>query len=163
MAKKEKGVLTQGTSVWIKHGDDATPTLTKMVCITGIVIGDDTPTDIPDTCLEEEESATSTYGLNTPGEGSISINTDPKNATHITLLQLADDREYVEVFVGLSDGKVVPALASDNVTLPEGRSWISFTTRLRNSAPVLDPDSLVKHTISMKRQSRAIAAWKTTE
>lgn len=163
MAKKEKGVLTQGTSVWIKHGDDATPTLTKMVCITGIVIGDDTPTDIPDTCLEEEESATSTYGLNTPGEGSISINTDPKNATHITLLQLADDREYVEVFVGLSDGKVVPTLLVDAVTLPEGRSWISFTTRLRNSAPVLDPDSLVKHTISMKRQSRAITAWKTTE
>lgn len=162
MAKVQKGILTQGTNVWIKHDETGSTVLTKMICITGIVIGDDTPTDIPDTCLEETDSATSTYGLNTPGEGSISINTDPKNATHLTLLQLADDREYVEIFVGLSDGTVEPTLATDVVTLPEGRSWTSFTALLRNSAPVIDPDSLVKHTISMKRQSRAITAWKTT-
>ena len=160
MAKVNKGVLTQGTSVWIKHGE--TPVLTKMNCITGVVIGDDVPTDIDDTCLEEEDSKTSSYGLSTPGEGSISINTDPKNATHITLLQLADDREYVEVFIGLSDGKVEPELTGDTVTLPEGRSWNSFPALLKNSAPVIDPDSLVKHTVSMKRQSRAIMSWKTT-
>lgn len=162
MAKIQKGVLTQGTNVWIKHGEDATPILTKMACITGITLGDDSPTDIPDTCLEEEDSATSTYGLNTPGEGSIMINTDPKNATHLTLLQLADDREYVEVFVGWSDGKVEPELATDTVTLPEGRTWTSFTALLKNSAPTFDADSLVKHTIAMKRQSRAITAYKTT-
>lgn len=158
MAKKEKGVLTQGTSVWIKHG--ATAVLTKMNCITGITLGDDSPTDIPNTCLEEEDSATSTYGLNTPGEGSIMINTDPENASHITLLQLADDRAYVEVFVGWSDGKVAPTPAADAVTLPEGRTWTSFTALLKNSAPTFDADSLVKHTIAMKRQSRAITAYK---
>lgn len=161
MAKVTKGVLTQGTSVWIKHGDEATPTLTKMVCITGITLGDDSPTDIPDTCLEEEDSATSTYGLNTPGEGSVMINTDPKNATHLTLLQLADEREYVEVFVGWSDGKTAPTLTSNTVTLPEDRTWTSFTALLKNSAPTFDADSLVKHTIAMKRQSRAITAYKT--
>ncbi len=164
MAKIKKGVLTQGTSVWIKHGEASAAILTKMACITGIVLGDDSPTDIPDTCLEEEDSATSTYGLNTPGEGSITINTDPENATHITLLQLADDREGVEVFVGWSDGKVVPTIEALTgvVTLPEGRTWTSFTALLKNSAPTFDADSLVKHTVSMKRQSRAITAYKTT-
>lgn len=163
MAKVTKGVLTQGTNVWVKHGDDATPILTKMVCITGIVLGDDSPTDIPDTCLEEEDSATSSYGLNTPGEGSIMINTDPKNATHLTLLQLADDREYVEVFVGWSDGTgIEPTLVTDTVTLPEGRTWTSFAALLKNSAPTFDADSLVKHTVSMKRQTRAVTAYKTT-
>ncbi|MGM8871546.1 phage tail tube protein [Psychrobacter sp. 2Y5] len=162
MAKVRKGVLTQGTQVWIKHGADTATEITKMICITGINLGDDTPTDITDTCLEETDSATSTYGLNTPGEGSITINTDPKNATHITLLQLADDREYVEVFVGWSDGTVEPTLATDTVTLPDGRTWTSFTALLKNSAPTFEPDSLVGHTISMKRQSKAITAYKTT-
>jgi len=164
MAKIKKGVLTQGTNVWIKHGAAGAAVLTKMVCITGIVVGDDSPTDIPDTCLEEEDSATSVYGLNTPGEGSIAINTDPENATHITLLQLADDREGVEVFVGWSDGKVVPTMEALTgvVTLPEDRTWTSFTALLKNSAPTFDADSLVKNTVSMKRQSRAITAYKTT-
>ncbi len=162
MANVRKGVLTQGTQVWIKHGATAATEITKMVCITGINLGDDTPTDIPDTCLEETDSATSTYGLNTPGEGSITINTDPKNATHITLLQLADDHEYVEVFVGWSDGTAEPTLATDTVTLPEDRTWTSFTALLKNSAPTFEPDSLVGHTISMKRQSKAITAYKTT-
>lgn len=162
MAKKEKGVFTQGTKVWIKHGEDATPILTKMNCITGIVLGDDSPTEIDDTCLDEPDSATSSYGLNKPGEGSITINTDPKNATHMTLLQLAEEKELVEVYVGWSDGITEPTLATALVTLPETRTWTTFTARLKAGAPTFDPDSLVKHAVSMKRQSKAITAFKIT-
>ncbi|MGO3338210.1 phage tail tube protein [Psychrobacter sp.] len=161
MAKKEKGVLTQGTKVWIKHGEDDAPTLTRMDCITGIVLGDDSPTEIDDTCLDEPDSATSTYGLNKPGEGSITINTDPENATHMTLLQLAEDKELVEVYVGWSDGASEPELATALVTLPETRTWTTFTARLKAGAPTFDPDSLVKHAVAMKRQSKAITAYKT--
>ena len=161
MAKKEKGVLTQGTKVWIKHGEDDAPTLTRMDCITGIVLGDDSPTEIDDTCLDEPDSATSTYGLNKPGEGSITINTDPENATHMTLLQLAEDKELVEVYVGWSDGASEPTLATALVTLPETRTWTTFTARLKAGAPTFDPDSLVKHAVAMKRQSKAITAYKT--
>lgn len=161
MAKKEKGVLTQGTKVWIKHGEDDAPTLTRMDCITGIVLGDDSPTEIDDTCLDEPDSATSIYGLNKPGEGSITINTDPENATHMTLLQLAEDKELVEVYVGWSDGASEPELATALVTLPETRTWTTFTARLKAGAPTFDPDSLVKHAVAMKRQSKAITAYKT--
>lgn len=161
MASKEKGVLTQGTKVWIKHGEDAAPTLTKMDCITGIVLGDDSPTEIDDTCLDEPDSASSMYGLNKPGEGSITINTDPKNATHMTLLQLAEDKELVEVYVGWSDGKTEPTLATELVTLPETRTWTTFTARLKAGAPTFDPDSLVKHAVGMKRQTKAVTAFKT--
>lgn len=162
MAKIKKGVLTQGTNVWIKHGVAATPILTKMMCITGIVLGDDSPTDIDNTCLEETDSATSTYGLNKPGEGSIMINTDPENESHLILLQLAADNAGVEVFVGWSDGTTPPALATSVVTLPEDRTWTSFTALLKDSSPTFDADSLVKHTIAMKRQSKAITAYRTT-
>lgn len=160
MAKVKKGILTQGTNVWIKHGE--TPTLTKLQCITSITLGDDSPTEIPTTCLEETDSATSTYGLNQPAEGSIMINTDPENESHITVLGVADSLEEVEVYVGLSDGTEPPTLETDTVTLPTTRTWVSFTALLKNSSPTLEPDSLVQHTISMKRQTRAITKWKTT-
>ena len=161
MAKIKKGVFTQGTSVWIKHDEAGTPTLTKMVCITGITLGDDSPTDIDNTCLEETDSATSTYGLNKPGEGSIMINTDPENESHLILLQLAADNAGVEVFVGWADGITPPSIVTEDITLPEDRTWTSFTALLKDSSPTFDADSLVKHTIAMKRQSRAITAYRT--
>lgn len=165
MAKKVKGVLSQGTKVWIKHGDEDAPTLTKMECITGIQLGDDSPTEIDSTCLDEEDSATSEFGLNKPGEGSITINTDPDNASHMVLLQAAADKETVEVFVGWSDGKSEPTLGDApafEVTLPEDRTWTTFTARLKESSPTFDPDSLVKHSIAMKRQTKAVTAYRTT-
>lgn len=159
MAKVKKGVLTQGTNVWIKHG--TVPTLTKMQCITSITLGDDSPTDIDNTCLEEIDSKTSIFGLNQPGEGSIMINTDPENLSHITLLQLANDLEGVEVYVGWSDGIEPPTIVTDTVTLPTSRTWTTFTALLKDSAPTFDADSLVKHTISMKRQSKAVTTYRT--
>ena len=96
MAKKEKGVLfARARKVWIKHGDEAAPTLTKMDCITGIVLGDDSPTEIDDTCLDEPDSATSTYGLNKPGEGSITINTDPEKCNSHDTASIEKDKEPV--------------------------------------------------------------------
>ena len=85
MATVKKGVLTQGTQVWIEHGDPAAPTLTKMDCIKSLNLGDDSMSDIDDTCLEETDTKTSQPGLNTPGEGEVLINTDPLNASHMKL------------------------------------------------------------------------------
>lgn len=162
MAKKEKGVISQGTKVWIKHGDDAAPTLTKMDCITALNIGDDSPTEIDTTCLDEEDTATSRFGLNKPGEGSIGINPDPENATHVTLLQLANDHEVVEVIVGWNDDKAVPTVGvSQLVELPETRTWTTFIAQLKAGAPTFDADSVVKQTISMKRQTKALTTMRT--
>lgn len=84
MATK-KGVLSNGTAVWIVHG--AVPTLTKMGCIKALALGDDSAAEINTTCLEETSTATTEYGLVTPGEGSVQIDTDPKNQSHIFLKQ----------------------------------------------------------------------------
>ena len=129
MAKK--GVLSQGTQVWILHGD--TPTLTKMDCIKALALGDDSTTEISTTCLEEKTTATSDWGLTTPGEGSIQIDTDPKNLSHMKLLELASDRAEVGVYVGWSDGDVPPTITGSTVTLPPGRTWSSFRAILLTS------------------------------
>ncbi|WP_168399461.1 phage tail tube protein [Acinetobacter indicus] len=156
MAKK--GVLSQGTHVWILHGD--TPTLTKMDCVKAFVMGDDSTTEINTTCLEEPKTATSDWGLTTPGEGSIQIDTDPKNLSHMKLLELAADRAEVGVYVGWSDGDATPSITGSDVTLPTSRTWSSFRAILRKGSPVFDADSLVNHTVPMKRQTEALDVFK---
>jgi len=157
MAAK-KGVLSQGTHVWILHG--TTPTLTRMLCIKALQLGDDSATEIDTTCLDEPSTATSDYGLNKPGEGSLQINTDPKNATHMTVLGLAEDRAEVGVYVGWSDGDEPPTIAANTVTLPDTRTWSSFRAILRKGSPVFDADALVNHTIPMKRQTTVTDEFK---
>ena len=156
MAKK--GVLSQGTHVWILHGD--TPTLTKMDCIKALALGDDSTTEISTTCLEEKTTATSDWGLTTPGEGSIQIDTDPKNLSHMKLLELAADRAEVGVYAGWSDGDVPPTISGSDVTLPTTRTWSSFRAILRKGSPVFDADALVNHTVPMKRQTEVTDEFK---
>lgn len=160
MATVRKGVLTQGTQVWIEHGDSAAPTLTKMDCITSIGLGDDSVSDIDDTCLEETDTKTSQPGLNTPGDGELAIKTDPLNASHMKLLQLAENREPVKVYIGWSDGTTAPTLATKTVTLPTTRTFSTFNAILRASSPTFEPDSLVEHKVAMKRQSKVTTIYK---
>ena len=156
------GVRTQGTKVWIEHGDAAAPILTQMDCITSISLGDDSVSDIDDTCLEETDVKTSQPGLTTPGDGEIVIKTDPLNASHMTLLQLAENREPVKVYIGWSDGTTAPILATDTVTLPTTRTFSSFDAILRINSPTFEADSLVEHKVSLKRQSKVTTIVKTT-
>lgn len=160
MATVRKGVLTQGMGVWILHGDPATPTLTKVNCVKTIAFGDDSQTEIDSTCLDETDTKTSEWGLNTPGEGSIGIDTDPENASHMTLVQAASNKETIEMYVGWSDGTGVPTLTGAEVTLPSTRTWSSFIAKLRENSPVFDPDSLVNHTIPLKRQTKVTTLYK---
>ncbi|MEM9994572.1 MAG: phage tail tube protein [Acinetobacter pittii] len=153
-----KGVLTQGTHVWLLHGTPAI--LSRILCVKTIAWGDDSITDIASTCLDEPDTATSEDGLNTPGDGSFGIDTDPKNATHMLLLAAAAAKEVVGVYVGWSDGAGEPTLANGVVTLPDTRTWSYATARLRKNSAVFDPDSLVNHTIPFKRQTEVIDEFK---
>ena len=158
MAKK--GVLSNGTDVWIVHG--TVPVLTKMGCIKALVLGDDSATEVDTTCLQETSTKTSEYGLSTPGEGSISIDTDPKNLSHMTLLQLASGKEKVHVYVGWSDGVSEPTLTVGDIELPETRTWSHFEAIVRKGSPVFAVDAMVNHTIPMKRQTEVVEEFKVT-
>ena len=148
MATIKKGVLTQGTKVYIKAGEQ----LVEMDCIKAIQLGDDSPTEIDTTCLDDIHSKTSRYGMTTHGEGSLSINTDPNNASHIKLLQLAADRADVDVVIGWSDGVAVPTVEVGVLKLPVGRTFTSFKAYLIEKSPTFEADALVNHTIGLKRR-----------
>ena len=159
MAKVTRGVLTQGTQVWIKHGSE--PTLTQMQCITSLEISRGEPNAIQNTCLEETKMQTSVNGLYSEGSGSITLNVDPENQTHLTLLQLAEDMEEVEIIIGWRNGTDEPSLSVDEVTLPESRSWTSFLAELSTSSPTFEADSLVSQTINIKMLTIDVTKHKT--
>ncbi len=155
MAQRKKGVQTQGTQVWILHGDNP-PILTKMQCIKTLDLGDDSPDSIDDTCLDEKHTKTSQQGLMNPSEGSMTIDTDPHNASHLQLLKLADEKALCEFYIGWSESEEPPILdtSSGDVTLPESRCWSTFTAIVSAGSPKFEANSLVNQTIQLKRQTK---------
>lgn len=158
MAKK--GILGKGTEFWALHGASATPTLTKLLCLKAFDWGDENYDEIDDNCLDNADVATSDFVLGKPGDGSASINTDPKNATHLLLLDLAENLETIVLYAGYSDGTGVPTVTGNVVDLPDTRSWSYATVRLRKGKPVIEANSLVNHSLPLRRQSKIIDEWK---
>lgn len=158
MAKK--GILGKGTEFWALHGASATPTLTKLLCLKAFDWGDENYDEIDDNCLDNADVATSDFVLGKPGDGSASINTDPKNATHLLLLELANSLEPFVIYAGYSDGTGFPVLTGGTVEPPPTRSWSYATVVLRKGKPVTEANSLVNHTLPLRRQSQIIDEWK---
>lgn len=155
------GVLSKGTKVWIAHGSPKV--LTKMDCIKEFTWGDDSVGETDDTCLDDESMVkTSSYTSVTPGEGSTAIDTDPENDTHINLLDLAQDKAVVEIYMGWSDGVGEPTLTGDVVTLPPTRTWSSSIAQLRKNPVTVSIDALNRHSIPFKRRAEVIEVFKVT-
>lgn len=156
MAKK--GIVAKGTEFWILHGAPAT--LTKLNCIKAFDWGDENYDEYDNDCLDNADVKTSGFILGKPADGSIQIDTDPSNATHLNLLDLASSMDEFVVYTGYSDGAGVPTLNVDVVDLPDTRSWSYATVSLRKGKPVLDPTQMVNHTLPLRRQTQIIDEWK---
>lgn len=153
-----KGILGKGTEFWVLHG--LTPTLTKLSCLKAFDWGDENYDEYDNNCLDNADVATSDFILGKPGDGSVAIDTDPTNATHLLLLGFADTLEPIGIYAGYSDGVGVPTLTGNVVELPDTRSWSYATVSLRKGKPVTEANSLVNHTLPLRRQSRVIDEWK---
>ncbi|MFV7480502.1 hypothetical protein ACNPMW_10170 [Acinetobacter junii] len=153
-----KGILGKGTEFWVLHG--LTPTLTKLSCLKAFDWGDENYDEYDNNCLDNADVATSDFILGKPGDGSVAIDTDPTNATHLLLLGFADTLEPIGIYAGYSDGVGVPSLNGNVVELPDTRSWSYATVSLRKGKPVTEANSLVNHTLPLRRQSRVIDEWK---
>ena len=129
-------VLTQGTQVYLLVANEAFPGEKRIVeieCATTFQPGEDTADKIETTCLKAK-SKSFLDGLTTPGDGSFTINADPRMSSHLLLKKLADGatadkKEPVMWAVGWSDGvDIAPMLNGNNTgwTLPNTRTWIEF-------------------------------------
>lgn len=73
-------------------------------CVTSIDPGTDSTDQIDTTCLSVRTTRTYSPGLTTPGQGSIALNADPKEESHLELFRLSKTKETIKFAIGWSDG-----------------------------------------------------------
>jgi hypothetical protein len=131
--ERAMSMLTQGTQVYALVPSVANPAILEIVeieCATAFSPGGNPADQIETTCLSQTVRSYM-RGLRTPGQASLTLNADPRNASHVRLHQLSEDDsvENVSWAVGWSDGKgIAPTLNTegDDFELPTARTWFIF-------------------------------------
>lgn len=120
-------VLAQGTHVFfIDPSDDSVVQLTK---VTALNPGTAPATQVDETTLEDLLYMQYRSGLRDPGQGSMSINVDPAEASHLTLHELSETSPppTLKWAIGWSDGTEPPTVDVDGSwTLPTTRTWCTY-------------------------------------
>lgn len=151
-----KGVLTKGTQVWVLHGG-TTKKLTRIDCIKAIDLGAENFEEIVSDCIDSTDVPQTYFSPAAPGDGSITLDENDENKTHPLILELSKSQDEFVMYVGLSQSKDAPTLASggDDVELPGTRKWFYATVTLRADAPDFSGQQIVR-TIPLRRQSGII-------
>ena len=126
-------MLTQGTQLYaLVPPASGTGALTVMEVegITSFNPGGNPADQIEDPCLSET-SRKYKKGMRTPGQATVGLNADPRNASHLRLYQLSEDDSdtMIQFAIGWSDGvDVAPTLNTegDAFVLPPSRTWFTF-------------------------------------
>jgi hypothetical protein len=109
-------ILSQGTQIYALVPTSANPLafeILEIECATAFSPGGNPADQIETTCLSETVRSYM-RGLRTPGQASLTLNADPRNASHVRLHQLSEDDsiENIHWAVGWSDGKgISPTVA----------------------------------------------------
>lgn len=156
-------ILAQGTQIYalVPPVTGTGPmTVLEVECATTFNPGGAPADSIEDTCLS---SLVRTYqkGLRTPGDASLGINADPRNASHIRLHELseADGDTTISWAVGWSDGVAPPTVntAGDDFELPDSRTWFTFQGYVSDFPFDFASNEVVKSTVTIKRSGGS--AW----
>jgi hypothetical protein len=126
-------MLTQGTQIYALVPTSADPSILEVLeieCATAFNPGGNPSDQIEVTCLSDKVRRY-LRGLRTPGQASLTINADPRNASHIRLHALSEDDtlDSVSWAVGWSDGtdiKPTVNAAGDDFELPTTRTWFIY-------------------------------------
>ncbi len=155
------GRKTQGTQLWAILPTIADPLVNEVAylgCVTSVNLGSDKRTQIDDTCLEEEESTKSVPGLSTPGEASLGINADPKNAAQGRLYELLNNQDAdIPFALGWAGSKLAPTMntAGDGFVQTAVARTFSYWTGWASDFPFdFQGNSIVKSAVTIQRTSR---------
>lgn len=123
-------ILTQGTQVFalVPSETPGKMEVLEVECATSFSPGGNPADQIDVTCLSDKDRAF-LRGLRTPGTASLSLNADPRNASHLRLHELSEsDEENILWAIGWSDGADAPTLTQDedDWELPATRTWFTF-------------------------------------
>lgn len=146
-------VKTQKTHIYAVIAD----AVVRFSCYKGFSFGKDSFGKIETTCLDSD-SKDYERGMRDPGEGSITIDLDDENASHMQLITLAESGEKVEWHVGSSHSEEPPTYDPiTGIDLPESRIWWSFTGYMNPTAPEdIAADSMVGYAFTIVRTSGVV-------
>lgn len=144
-------ILAQGTHVYFI--DPADDSVVAVECATSFSPGGAPADQIETTCLE---STTREYlpGLRTPGQASLGINADPRNASHIRMHELSetDPSPVLKWAVGWSDGTEPPTVDENgDFDLPDSRTWFVFEGYIADFPFDFASNTVVTSTVSIQR------------
>ncbi|MBI6920292.1 phage tail protein [Pseudomonas monteilii] len=102
-------ILAQGTQIYALVPKVGTPSqfeVMEVECATAFNPGGNPSDQVEVTCLSDTIRKY-LRGLRTPGQASLTLNVDPRNASHVRLHQISEDDtiESISWVVGWSDGK----------------------------------------------------------
>lgn len=126
-------IRVQGTQVYALVPTAADPAVFEVLEIENVTAFSPggSPADQIETTSLNDTTRTYLPGLRTPGQASMTVNADPRNASHIRLHELSESDTIgaVKWAVGWSDGKDIPptlAVGGNDFTLPTTRTWFTF-------------------------------------
>lgn len=150
-------ILAQGTKIYFIDPDD--DSVVQVNCATTFSPGGAPADQIEDTCLEDFERSFKP-GLRTPGQATMGINADPRNASHIRLHELSEENPQptLKWAVGWSDGTADPTVdSSGDFVLPTTRTWFTFQGYVADFPFDFAQNTVVTSTISIQRSGGS--AW----
>ena len=135
-------VLTQGTQLYALVPTVADPAVLEVVEIEKVTAfnpGGNPSDQIEDTALSETVRSY-LRGLRTPGQASVTLNADPRNASHVRLHALSEDDtiESVKWVAGWADGTgIAPTVGKGvaSVTIGAGGTGYTGTPTVTFAAP----------------------------
>lgn len=154
-------ILAQGTQIYFidPEASSSGPAVVAIECATTFTPGGSPADQIEDTCLEDFERSYQP-GLRTPGQATIGLNADPRNASHIRLHELSEEnpQKVLQFAVGWSDGTDAPTLDSDgNFDLPSTRTWFTFQGYVADFPFDFSQNTVVTSQVTIQRSGGS--AW----
>ncbi len=145
-------VKTQGSKLFCIDPD--TDQVLGVDCMTNFNPGGSPADQLEDTCMEDT-GGTRTYkqGLRTPGQATVDIKPDPKNASHVRMFELSQgDSQVLQWALGWSDGTAEPTVdTAGHFDLPSTRTWLTLAGYIADFPFNFQLNTLVEGTVSIQR------------
>ncbi|WP_444921157.1 phage tail tube protein [Microbulbifer sp. CnH-101-G] len=149
--------LAQGTNIYFI--DPADDSVKKVTGLNSFNPGSNPADQLDDTSLEDLDKKFK-RGLRTPGQASVGLKIDPRNAVHKRLHELSQDDtvDNMKWAVGWSDGTEAPTVSvTKEFDLPTTRTWFTFEGYVADFPFDFQQNSLVNGEMSIQRSGGS--AW----
>ncbi|SDF69839.1 Phage tail tube, TTP, lambda-like [Onishia taeanensis] len=147
-------VLAQGTHVFFIDDSGSVPVVVRLKKVTALNPGTAPAAQLDKTSLEDELYRQYRAGLRNPGQGSMSINADPSEDSHIILHGLSEmtPSPTLKWAIGWSDGTGEPSVDSaGDFDLPTSRTWCSYEAYVSDFPFDFQLDALVATEVGLQR------------